>query len=98
MPYVIKTKDKAGHAHVRAEVLAEHRKYLESNKERILAAGGLLPDASDTPNGGLLILDVNDRPSAEAFIANDPFTKAGLFEEISIQRWRKVYFDYAYCL
>jgi uncharacterized protein YciI len=29
----------------------------------------------------------------EAFIAGDPFTKAGLFEKVTVARWRKAYFD-----
>ena len=30
----------------------------------------------------------------EAFIENDPFTKAGLFESVTVTRWRKAFFNY----
>ncbi len=43
--------------------------------------------------GGILIVDTDDRKEAEAFAANDPFTKAGLFEKVTVTRWRKAYFD-----
>jgi uncharacterized protein YciI len=41
------------------------------------------------------ILDVEDRAAAEEFIANDPFCEAGLFESVTITRWRKAYFNFA---
>jgi uncharacterized protein YciI len=46
----------------------------------------------------LLIVDVEDRKAAEEFIANDPFTTAGLFAKITVKRWRKAFFNYANCL
>ena len=33
-----------------------------------------------TMNGSLIILDLADRAEADAFVANDPYAKAGLFE------------------
>ena len=98
MPYVIRTKDKPGHASLRAETRAEHLKYLEAHKGKLLAAGALLSDDGKEATGGLLIVDVENRKSAEAFIADDPFTKAGLFAKISVKRWRKAFFNYANCL
>jgi uncharacterized protein YciI len=40
--------------------------------------------------GSLLILDLADRQTAEDFAANDPYSKAGLFESVAIHPWRKV--------
>ena len=42
----------------------------------------------------MLIIDVDDRAAAEAFIAEDPFTKAGLFESVTVTRWRKAFFNF----
>ena len=98
MPYMIRTKDKPGHATLRAEMRAEHLKSLEGHKDKLLAAGALLSDDGKDATGGLLIVDVEDRKAAEDFIANDPFTKAGLFTKITVKRWRKAFFNYANCL
>ena|SRR6266851_9885150 len=98
MPYVIRTKDKPHHAHLCAEIRAKHLEYLEARKDKLLAGGALLSDDGKDATGGLLIVDVEDRESAEDFIANDPFTKAGLFEKVTVKRWRKAYFNYANCL
>ena len=37
--------------------------------------------------GSLLILEADDRASAEAFVAKDPYTLAGLFARADISRW-----------
>ena len=41
----------------------------------------------------MIILDTDDRAEAEQLIANDPFTRAGVFEKVEIKRWRKVFFN-----
>ncbi|RKT20759.1 hypothetical protein B0G69_4093 [Paraburkholderia sp. RAU2J] len=38
------------------------------------------------------------REEAEQFIAADPFSAVGLFERVTITRWRKAYFDGECCL
>lgn len=51
---------------------------------------------NDDGTGGnceILIVDTDDRSEAERFIANDPFSKAGLFEKATITRWRTALFD-----
>lgn len=93
MPYAIQTQDKAGAAQVRAEHRAAHIEYLTANKHLLLAAGALIEDDGTGGNGGILIVDTDDRQEAERFIAGDPFTKAGLFEKVTVTRWRKAYFD-----
>lgn len=39
------------------------------------------------------MLDCDSREEAEAFVAADPFTDAGLFETIQIIRWKKAFLD-----
>src|SRR4051812_16396802 len=93
MPYAIQTVDKPDSAALRATVRAEHIKYLDQNLDKLLAAGALLDDDGSGGHGGLLIVDTDDRKVAEALIANDPFNKAGLFQKITVTRWRKGYFN-----
>lgn len=98
MPYVIQTVDKPDGAPIRSGVRQEHLKYLEANKHKLLAAGALLNDDGSGGHGGVIIVDVEDRKAAEDFIANDPFTKAGLFAKVTVTRWRKAYFNFQNCL
>ncbi|MDH4175076.1 MAG: YciI family protein [Betaproteobacteria bacterium] len=93
MPYAIMTTDKPNSAELRAKMRNVHVEYLTANMEKLLAAGALTADDGTGGHGGILIVDTEDRKEAEAFIASDPFTKAGLFEKVTVSRWRKAYFN-----
>lgn len=93
MPYAILTTDKPNSAELRAKVRDTHIEYLTANMHKLLAAGALINDDGSGGHGGILIVDTDDRKEAEAFIAADPFTKAGLFEKVTVTRWRKAYFN-----
>lgn len=93
MPYLIKTTDKPGSLGLRNATRAAHLAWLKQHASRILAGGALLDDDGGGGHGGVIILDVEDRASAEAFIAEDPFTQAGLFASVEIARWRKAFFN-----
>ena len=93
MPYAIQTVDKPGTAALRAAKRPEHLEYLTARKNKLLAAGALLSDDGNDAKGGLIIVDTDDRAEAERFINEDPFTKAGLFEKITVTRWRKAFFN-----
>jgi len=93
MPYAIQTVDKAGSASVRAAARPAHLEYLVEHQALLLAAGALIEDDGTGGSGGILIVDTDSREEAERFIAEDPFTKAGLFEKVTVTRWRKAFFN-----
>ena len=94
MPYVIITKDKPDALALRNEVRPVHIDYLVANQHRLLAAGAQIEDDGSGGSGGVIIVDTDNRKDAEEFIANDPFTKAGLFADIKVTRWRKAFFNF----
>ncbi len=93
MPYAILTRDKPDRGHLRTENRAEHVAWLDTKKDILLAAVALIDDDGTGGHGGVLIIDTDDRATAEAFITEDPFTKAGLFESVTVTRWRKAFFN-----
>lgn len=94
MAYIIQTKDKPDSLDLRNKVRAEHLQYLTQHQDKLLAGGALVEDDGSGGRGGVIILDTDDRAEAQTFIDNDPFTKAGLFESISVSRWRKAFFNF----
>ncbi len=94
MPYAIQTKDKPDHGNLRAELRDAHLAFLNANLDKLLAAGAVIDDDGTGGHGGILIVDTDDRAEAEAFAADDPFTKAGLFESVTVTRWRKAFFNF----
>ncbi len=89
MLYLIHAFDKPGHLDVRMENRPTHVDYLKSFGDKLHAAGPTL-DTNGEMNGSLVILDFEEQSEAEAFAANDPYAKAGLFEKVIIQPWKKV--------
>jgi uncharacterized protein YciI len=89
MLYLIHAFDKPGHLQTRMDNRPEHVEYLKSFGAKLHAAGPTL-NAAESMNGSLVILDLEDISEAEAFAENDPYAKAGLFEKVIIQPWKKV--------
>ena len=83
--YLVDRPDSAG---VRQSVLAEHRAYLARHGDRIAFAGPLLDDAHEAMVGSLLVLDFADRGAAEAWLRDEPFTRAGVYAESRVWPFR----------
>lgn len=88
MLFVIKCIDKPDHLSVRLANREAHLAYVNDFRDQLVTAGPLLSDAEEM-NGSMLVMDVADRAAAEAFCANDPYALAGLFESVSIRRWKQ---------
>jgi len=93
MPFMIETFDKPSHHELRLDVRPRHLAYLDANLDCLIACGAKLNDDGERAHGGLYLLAVENREEAERFIRNDPFHDAGLFERVTITRWRQAYLD-----
>ena len=67
----------------RERALPEHRDYLEAGR-----AAGTVTESGPflDGKGGLYLLNVDDEAAARAFVAADPYTKAGL--KLTLRAWR----------
>ena len=74
-------------------MLPEHRAYVDAHAPMLVMSGPLLASDGTTRTGQLFILDVPDRQTAERFIADDPFTRAGLFTDIEVDGFVIVFRD-----
>lgn len=90
MPFIVRCIDKPGHLEVRLANRAAHLDHLKSNLDKVLMAGPTLADDGQTMTGSLLVLDFASKAEVEAFCAADPYAKAGLFEKVEIQGYKKV--------
>ncbi len=88
MRVALMAKDKADALQTRLDNRADHVAYLQSSGI-VEMAGPLLDDLGEMC-GSLIILDVPDMAAAEAFVAGDPYGKAGLFEIVELTAWNKV--------
>lgn len=81
-------RDKADALQTRLDNREEHVGYLERS-EIVSQAGPLLGENGDMI-GSLIIFDVEEMHEVTDWIADDPYTKAGLFESTELIVWKKV--------
>ena len=92
MPYLILAYDHNNKELLREEIRKEHRKYLESFGNKILASGALL-DENGNIIGGLTLFDVESKTEAEVFEKNDPYSLIVIRKDVNIVYWRKRWWD-----
>lgn len=82
------TKDKDGALQTRLDNRDAHLAYIKETGV-VEMAGPFLNDAG-AMCGSLIILDVTDMTAARNWADNDPYNKAGLFQSVTLQEWKKV--------
>ncbi len=73
---------------LRKQTAAAHHTYQGSIIDKYVAHGPLRSDDGTGLVGSLFIVEEVDRAAAEALVANEPMTAAGVFETVRITRWR----------
>ena len=84
MIYILRLLDRPGAAALRQRVRPEHKAYLGAVADRIAFAGPLTRDDGATMIGSLLAIDFASRDAAHAWLAEEPFTRAGLYAGVEI--------------
>jgi uncharacterized protein YciI len=93
MPYLVYALDHDGMNNKREEIRNEHRKYLKSYGNKIIASGALLDEDKETVIGGITLLDVENKNEAIRFEQEDPYAKLGIRKDVNIVYWRKRWFN-----
>jgi uncharacterized protein YciI len=89
MLFVATCHDKPDSAELRAVHRPAHIDYLKAAGERLVLGGPLLAADGQAAIGSLVVVDCADRAAAEAFFAEDPYAKAGMFASVSLCPFRK---------
>jgi uncharacterized protein YciI len=92
MLFLIYRKDIPGNLQVRLDNYSKHLAYLGQYKEKIQLGGPTLGAGSGTDDndmtGSFLIVEAKSYQEVHDFVANDPFTQAGLFSATIVERWK----------
>ena len=84
MIYAFRLLDKPDSAALRQRVRPAYKAYLAAVADRIAFAGPLSHDDGVTMIGSLLVIDFASRDAAQAWLADEPFTRAGLYGSVEI--------------
>jgi len=82
--YVFRLLDKPDAAALRQCLRPQHKAYLARVADRIAFAGPLTRDDGVTMIGSLLAIEFDSRDAAQAWLADEPFTHAGLYAAAEI--------------
>jgi len=91
MLYAFVLLDRPDGAALRERVRPEHKAYLALVAERIAFAGPLLQDDGVTMTGSLLAIDFDSSEAAQAWLADEPFTRAGLYASAAIHAFANLW-------
>ncbi len=87
--FVVHCKDKAQARQVRLDNRAAHLDYLKAHAAQVVMAGPVLTEDGQGMVGSVLVLDFATRAELDAFLASDPYARAGLFESVTVLPWKR---------
>ena len=74
-----------GGAEARLPIRDVHIEYMIANRQWLEQGGALMSADGSVVEGMFLILRQGSPQDVEAFLANEPYTRAGLFETVTIE-------------
>lgn len=86
--YALICLDKPDSRDIRERNRDDHLAYIAETG--VVEQAGPLLDDDENMIGSLLILDVPDKEAATRWGGSDPYFLAGLFESVTLRRWKKV--------
>jgi uncharacterized protein YciI len=82
---VVRCRYRPGGAEDRLPIRDIHVEYMIGNRQWLEQGGALMSADGSNVEGMFLILRHESRQEVEAFLAKEPYTRAGLFESVSIE-------------
>jgi uncharacterized protein YciI len=68
----------------------EHIEYMIAHDHLVRFGGAFMEDEGERSSGAMFVLDVPDRAAVKRFLAEEPYSRNGLFEEATISRVRQM--------
>jgi uncharacterized protein YciI len=88
MHWLIKCRSKPDTDALRLATIDAHRRFLDGYPEVTWYSGPLFTDDNRNAMGSLRLIEFPDRAAALAYINADPYANAGIFEKITVERWK----------
>lgn len=88
--YVLMCFDKPGALDLRLATREAHFAYVRGHATKMRLGGPFL-NAAGEMTGSLIFIEAESQAAAEAFSAEDPYTKAGVFERVEIRPWKATF-------
>ena len=90
MQFMVKAYDGEGVLEKRMEARPAHLKRMEELGSKVLCGGGIL-DEEGTMKGSMLVVEFPDRAALDAWLKEEPYVVAQVWEKIEIERYNVVF-------
>ena len=90
MQFVMICEDKPDSLALRLANREDHLAFVSTQGQRIRLAGPMLTDDGEEMVGSLFLVEAESIDDVKAMNADDPYTRAGLFESVTIRPFRQV--------
>ncbi len=87
MDYFFYCRDKRGTGAIRKKLVETHWSFMDGYAPRMSARGPTVQEDGATQTGSMHIVDLPDADAARVFAYEEPYCKAGVFEEVMVRRW-----------
>lgn len=82
--FLINARDKANSSELRLATRQAHLEWAKDASHKIAMAGPVLSGDGETMCGSTFVIEFDSLDEAKAWAADDPYAKAGLFEQTEI--------------
>jgi uncharacterized protein YciI len=82
------SRDNPGSLQIRLDNRDAHLAYIAETG--VVEMAGPFLDLDGQMCGSMILMNVDSIAAAQAWAANDPYEKAGLFKHVRIEEWKKV--------
>ena len=89
MLFAVLLTDKPGHGALRAQHLDAHVQWVADQKATVRVAGSLRREPTDTPVGGLWVVEAACPADVHLLVQTDPFFTCGLRQGVEVFHWSK---------
>lgn len=89
MHFIVHCLDHAGMVDTRLAHYQAHKDYLGTASLKTLISGPLTASDGTTMIGSFFLYEADDIEAVKAFVGNDPFNRAGIWEKIDIKPFIK---------
>ena len=90
MLFAIRCLDRNDGADLREATGAAHSAYMKARMAAIVFGGPLMADDGKTRIGTLIVVDMATRVDVDAFLAHEPYKRAGLFAHCEVYPYQLI--------
>ena len=90
MEYFVYGRDRVGGYDLKVQLNEEHQVFMDGYKDQLIARGPTLTPDREATTGSLHIVELPDLEAAQRFAYEEPFYRAGVFDEVLLYGFRNL--------